>query len=214
MRNFFSRQVTLGTFFLVVISLTIVFCVGFFLIEYEKHIVERNYAYHIKESEKIQIESKIIIDSLDKKYDDLYSSLDKLYELNWDNVDFWLDYYDIKNKEVVTSQIAVESGNLTSNFCVNYGNLVGMHYPYIRKTCASGSIKGDGSRIATYDYWWQSIQDYGYWQEYFDYDEDYETDVYLSMLDNHGNTGYATASNYAKTVKNTHSMKYPESNTQ
>lgn len=200
--NFLKKQLTVKSLLYVVLFFAIIMGVGYLVMEHNKTQVEKEFAEYRMNAESKQRYLSHTVNSLDEKYTNLYKNLDNLYELNWKNVSFWAEYYGVENKDAAMSQIAIESGNLTSNICLNYGNLVGMHYPRIRPTSANGYIIADGGvRVATYDYWWKSIEDYSLWQEYFDYDEEIHIDEYLTLLDNHGKSGYAEASNYIKAVR-------------
>ena len=50
-----------------------------------------------------------------------------LFELNDSNVVFWLDYFDIQEKEIVYQQIMLETGYLQSDICLRQNNLIGLY---------------------------------------------------------------------------------------
>lgn len=209
MEKFLEKRITVKTFLNVILFLIIISGLGYLVMRYNTKEIEKKFAEYKIEAQNNEQQLSCVIDSLNKRYDDLYTNLDDLYVLNWDNVVFWSDYYGIENKGAVLSQIAIESANLTSNICVNHNNLIGMHYPSIRKTTSTSYIRADRkAKVAVYDYWWQSIQDYGYWQDYFGYNKEQNIEVYLAMLDGHGTTGYAEASGYAKAVESIYYKRF------
>jgi len=89
--------------------------------------------------------------------------LSDIYKLSWDNIDYWIAAFDIKNPEIVKAQIYEETGNLTSNICTINHNLFGMKLASVRETTASGERSG----FAYYNNYIESIQDYALWQHYF-----------------------------------------------
>lgn len=160
------------------------------------------YIEYQKESTNKEIAYVQALDSVSMAYDWLYSNLDNLHELNWDNVDFWLNYYDVFNVSSVKSQIFVETGNLKSNICLNSHNLVGMHYPVNRETMAKKWVRGDGgAKVSKYDFWWKSLKDYAIWQEHFGYDFEVTSMEYFTTLEDHG---YAESSRYKRTLSYVH----------
>lgn len=50
----------------------------------------------------------------------------KYLELNQSNVLFWLDYFQIKEKEIVFKQSILETGYFTSSVCIMNNNLFGL----------------------------------------------------------------------------------------
>ena len=99
------------------------------------------------------------------------------YELSWSSVNYWIDYYDIQERDKVIRQICLETANLTSRFCIECNNLFGMHKPKLRPTTA---IDRDKS-MAVYSDFIASIRDYAIWQEIF-----YKGGDYYLFLDSHG----------------------------
>lgn len=84
--------------------------------------------------------------------------------------------------EEVLAQIKLEPGNLSSGLLRKTNNLLGMRYPYKRRTTATGLyipaldtiIKGNSSSLrkfakhdqyAVYDNWQNAVADYKLWQE-------------------------------------------------
>jgi len=112
------------------------------------------------------------------------------YVLSWYSIDYWIDQFDIQNKEIVKRQIYHETGSLTSRLCRECNNLTGMHKPRIRQTTVFGKDNG----MSIYRSFIESIEDYGLWQEYF-----YKGNDYYDFLASHG---YATDSLYITKLKN------------
>lgn len=81
-------------------------------------------------------------------------------ELSWDKIGYWIDYYNVSHKDIVLSQIYLETGNL-NGWIVSINNLTGMRYPKKRRTTATSSIKG----YSAYSSYAESIRDYKLWQE-------------------------------------------------
>lgn len=70
--------------------------------------------------------------------------------------------------ELVVKQMKLETGNFSSNLYKNTNNLMGMGYPYKRKTTASGKYQSGKYNYAKYDNWVESAKDYALYQkEYF-----------------------------------------------
>ena len=110
--------------------------------------------------------------------------------LSWYSIDYWINYYQVKEPEIVKYQIRLETGNLTSRFCKQRNNLFGMKKPRKRQTTAIGRDKS----MAVYRDFKDSILDYKYWQDYF-----YESGDYYVFLQSHG---YATDRHYITKLKN------------
>ena len=113
-------------------------------------------------------------------------------------------------QDEVYAQIMIESGYLTSYLLKRANNLLGMRYPFKRKTCASGLylpesntiIKGSQQELkkyrsqnnyAVYDNWQACIKDYKMWQ-----DHSFKlTEKYLIFL----GTYYAEDTLYVQKIK-------------
>ena len=113
------------------------------------------------------------------------------------------------NKEVF-AQIQIESGHLNSFLCKRTNNLLGMRYPFKRKTAACGLFLPESDTIilgsqkdlkkyasqnnyAVYACWQDCVKDYKYWQ-----DQNFKiTEKYLSFLGAH----YAEDADYVKKIK-------------
>lgn len=101
--------------------------------------------------------------------DSMMSDMDKelnfnrnLYKFNWDNICYWVEYYKIKQPDIVKSQILLETNFLTSEVCTYNHNLFGMREPYYKKGRKTiGSYKNH----AVYNNYIESIEDYKIWQE-------------------------------------------------
>jgi hypothetical protein len=91
--------------------------------------------------------------------------------LTWSNIDWWLNYYQVQNIEIVKHQIRLETGNLTSKYCRENSNLFGMKLPQKRSATAIGRLDG----MAYYDNWIMSIADYKLWQDRYYKGGDYYT---------------------------------------
>lgn len=102
--------------------------------------------------------------------------------LSWSSIDHWLAYYDVREPEIAKRQIRLETGALTSRYCLECNNLFGMKKAVRRKTTAIGRENS----MSVYATWQKSIEDYRLWQDYFykggDYYEflnkRYATDIY------------------------------------
>ena len=118
---------------------------------------------------------------------DCSSRVDTLYDLNMENIEYWVDYYEIKFPEIVIAQIKLETGYLTSDLLVSNNNLFGMRYPRQRETTAKRDLGG----YSYYDTWIHSILDYKIWQDKYYKDGDYyqflnriyaEDTIYINKL--------------------------------
>lgn len=49
------------------------------------------------------------------------------YNLNKESVLYFIDYLDIKHKDIVLKQILLETGNFTSQVCLENNNLLGLY---------------------------------------------------------------------------------------
>jgi len=73
-------------------------------------------------------------------------------------------YYErIRYQDIVMLQAQLETGHYTSDIFLNGHNCFGMKYPERRPTVATGTYKDH----AQYMYWFDSVIDYGLWQEYY-----------------------------------------------
>jgi hypothetical protein len=73
-------------------------------------------------------------------------------------------YYErIRYQDIVLLQAQLETGHYTSDIFLNGHNCFGMKYPERRPTVATGIYKDH----ARYRYWFDSVIDYGLWQEYY-----------------------------------------------
>jgi len=129
-------------------------------------------------------------DSEVSKSDSLQSELDKLHDLSWENIDYWIDTLGIDHPEIVKQQIALETGMLTSTICKENSNLFGMKEPRVRETTALGTKRGH----AYYESYVDSIKDYKLWQ-----DNMYGGGDYYAFL---RRVGYAEARHYIAALKN------------
>jgi len=73
-------------------------------------------------------------------------------------------YYEmIKYPEVVLLQAQLETGFYTSDIFNNGKNCFGMKFPKFRPTISIGEYQGH----AQYNHWWESVQDYKMWQDWY-----------------------------------------------
>lgn len=84
-------------------------------------------------------------------------------QLTWSNIDWWLNYYQVESISIVKAQIWLETGNLTSKYCKENNNLIGMKLAKRRQTTALGELDG----MSYYSSWVCSLEDYKLWQTYF-----------------------------------------------
>jgi len=120
---------------------------------------------------------------------ELQLKLDSLHVLNWDNIDYWLEYFNVQHKDVVKQQIYLETSNLSSDICTDNHNLTGMKDPKVRPTVSLGVKRGH----AYYGSYIDSLRDYAMWQKY-----SYKGGDYLHFL---RNVGYATDPKYNSKLK-------------
>lgn len=106
-------------------------------------------------SNKIILENKI--DSLEKVVDRMnmiingYKNIEKSKSFMTKSIEEGIDealiYYDIKYPDIVKAQAILETGNYTSNLCVNHNNLFGLY-------------DSKNKRYYSYKHWYESIEDY------------------------------------------------------
>jgi uncharacterized FlgJ-related protein len=139
---------------------------------------------------------KIERDSLVKVFTKQLEINRNLYKFNWENVCYWVDYYQIKHPDIVKGQILLETNFLTSEVCRYNHNLFGMKLPINKK-----GRKGIGlyKSHAVYNNYIESIEDYKIWQDrYYKYNDDYYK--FLKRI------GYAKDDKYISKLK--HIIKY------
>jgi hypothetical protein len=108
--------------------------------------------------------------------------------LSWEAIDLWMDYFGIREKQIVKAQIILESDSLRSNLCVQHNNLFGMTWPTQRTTTATYKA----GIYAGYPSFIESIKDYWFWQQ------KYTGGDYYEFLEN---SGYAGDSSYIWKLK-------------
>lgn len=64
-----------------------------------------------------------------------------------ENIYYWLTYFDIKEKDIVFSQIQLETGYLQSRICKENNNIIGLY---------------DGSNYYKFSHWIESVVFYKY----------------------------------------------------
>lgn len=174
-----KKKVDLDGFF--VTLLVIVFVLHFIY----SHISEKQIIDLLVQKQDV-IEQR---DALQSKSDSLQAELDKLHDLSWENVVYWVDTLGIDHPEIVMQQIALETGMLTSAICLENSNLFGMKEPRVRETTALGTQRGH----AHYHNYIDSIKDYKLWQ-----DNMYDGGDYYAFLNR---VGYAEANHYIAALK-------------
>lgn len=123
------------------------------------------------------------------------TSLRNLLPLTEENLRRELDSNHIICQEQVFAQILIESGHLNSYLSKRANNLLGMRYPFKRKTAAVGIFLPESNLIirgtqeelkkyrsknhyAVYENWQDCVKDYKYWQ-----DQSFKlTERYLTFL--------------------------------
>ncbi len=145
------------------------------------------------------------------KLNDLHkSSQGAALPLTVENLHRELEKNHILCHDQVFAQIMIESGNLKSYLTRRTNNLIGMRFPFKRKTAAIGIylpgtnsiINGSQSELkmykgknnyAVYENWQDCIRDYKYWQE-----KNFKlSESYLVFLGNY----YAEDSLYVQKIK-------------
>lgn len=111
------------------------------------------------------------------------------HNLNWNNVLFFLNEFEIKDFDFVIKQIQIESG-LKSNLVQINNNLCGMRYPKSRPTVASKELNG----FAYYDHWILCLYDYKLWQSVSPRKKGESLESYYTRR------SYATGPDYVKHV--------------
>jgi len=156
---------------------------------YNTYIVQSNIQL---QNELIEAKYEMKVDSLENRIKNLERFRDSvsLYNLNWNNIEHWMDVFDIEHKGIVKQQIYLETGNLTSDICLRNNNLFGMRYPRVRETTAIGTRKSH----AKYKNYVESIRDYALWQRSM-YDGETEYYTFLKTV------GYAECTEYINKLK-------------
>lgn len=85
----------------------------------------------------------------------------------------------IEFPDIVFAQAVLESGSFTSRVFKQNKNLFGMRLPKKRKTTAVGQKYG----YAVYSFWQESVEDYGYYQEFLIKDKKMTRSQYLAHID-------------------------------
>lgn len=133
----------------------------------------------------------------------IYDNLDEIYKFTWQNIDFWLDYYQVKFQRVAKAQIILETNSLKSKICLNNNNLFGMKMAKYRPTTA----KGIRYKHAYYDNFIESIRDYKLYQDYFDVENCPDEYSYLKMLEKNR---YAKALHYVSALRIIMEREFPD----
>jgi hypothetical protein len=160
------------------------------------------YRAAVNENKHLKDENKHLKDSLIHIYD----NLDEIYKFTWQNIDFWLNYYQIKFQKVAKAQIILETNSLKSKICLENNNLFGMKLARSRSTTA----RGIRYNHAFYDNFIESIRDYKLYQDYFSAENCSDEYSYLDMLET---KGYATAVHYVDALRNIMEIEFPGEDT-
>jgi uncharacterized FlgJ-related protein len=148
-------------------------------------IAEKSHQIDLLTMENALLNAEMKLEELEDYKDSV-----ELHQLNWNNIDYWLDAYKVEHKEIVKHQIFLETGNLSSDICHTNNNIFGMRFPRVRKTTAIGSRKG----FATYSNYVDSIRDYAIWQDTM-YEGEHDYYVFLD------NVGYCEGDSYINRLK-------------
>ena len=163
---------------------------------FESEYIASEEAYHM-----VVNENRNLKDSLTHIYD----NLDEIYKFTGQNIDFWLDYYQVKFQRVAKAQIILETNSLKSKICLKNNNLFGMKMAKYRPTTA----KGIRYKHAYYDNYIESIRDYKLYQDYFDVENCPDEYSYLKMLETNR---YAKALHYVSTLRIIIEKEFSEEN--
>lgn len=107
-----------------------------------------------------------------------------LYEMEWENICFFIDLFKIKHPDIVKAQILLETNYLKSNVCIINRNLFGMRH-------VNGRLSlGTYNYHALYTSYVESLMEYKLWQDMY-YKDDKES--YFSFLHR---MGYSTDNLY------------------
>jgi hypothetical protein len=155
-----------------------------------KALLNDNYTLHVN-FDNASIIYKARFDSLTYKYENTKKEDVKRYELNWNNVCFWVDYFKIEKSDTIKAQILLETNFLKSEICWTNRNICGMKQAVRRSNVALTENLGH----AFYTTYIESIYDYKLWQQY----------CYINKRENYfkflRRTGYATDPNYVIKLK-------------
>lgn len=128
-------------------------------------------------------------------------SIDLSDTLSIYSVHDFLNSLGVKFPEVVACQSYLETGNYTSDICLNANNLFGMKQVYRRPHCQNGTY---GS-YAFYNHWVQSCIDYKYYQDFVLKDNLSTMDEYLDFL---SKKRYFEDPNYIQKIKNIYGIYF------
>ena len=133
----------------------------------------------------------------------IYENLDEIYKFTWQNIDFWLDYYQVRFQRVAKAQIILETNSLKSKICLQNNNLFGMKMARYRPTTAQGIRY----KHAYYDNFIESIRDYKLYQDHFDVENCPDEYSYLKMLEKNR---YAKALHYVSALRIIIEREFPD----
>jgi hypothetical protein len=155
-----------------------------------KALLNDNYTLHVN-FDNASIIYKARFDSLTFKYENIKKEDVKRYDLNWNNICFWIAYFKIEKSDTVKAQILLETNFLKSEICWTNRNICGMKQAVRRSNVALSENLGH----AFYTTYIESIYDYKLWQQYCYINK---KEDYLKFLKR---SGYATDPNYIIKLK-------------
>jgi flagellum-specific peptidoglycan hydrolase FlgJ len=123
----------------------------------------------------------------------LKDSINNILSFSPENLRNFLQFYDIKHKDVVFNQALLETGNFSSNLFLQNNNLFGMKNPYMRPTTSIG----ENNNHAVYRHYIGSIKDYKLYQDWF-----YNSKSYNNYFDFLLRRNYAEDPFYISKLKN------------
>ncbi len=129
----------------------------------KKTIIENNIEFDKKmliyKNDIINLSDSII--NIHNKYKKDSVFYINLYQMNWENICFFIDFFKIKHPEVVKAQILLETNYLKSEACQINKNLFGMKY--VKGRLSTHSYKN----FAYYNNYVESIMEYKMWQDFY-----------------------------------------------
>jgi len=178
-REFFHKH---HTYIFGTLTILIIFVIAFFLDRKLKQIEsDKAKEISIVQSENVSLKKTIkqLNDSISFYNDTLNRVIQKqefyqnLYEMEWENICFFIDLFKIKHPDIVKAQILLETNYLKSNVCIINRNLFGMRH-------VNGRLSlGTYNYHALYSSYVESLMEYKLWQDMY-YKDDNES--YFSFL--------------------------------
>jgi len=164
----------------------------------------------VSKSKKILVDSlistKIELDSLRKQINPYPIKGTKVIAKDFtDTVYNYMVDIGILYPDIVIRQVLLETGNFTSNICVDNCNLFGMKVPgkfygYQYGREYDLGLLGSNRGHASYEDWKSSVRDYYYWQQYMINNGKLNISTWTAYY-NSINNFYAEVSDYAYRLK-------------